>query len=223
MKFKTKLKIIIDLIMTVMLLIQMAFLFFGQELHEWIGISLFLLFVIHHLLNFHWIRNIMKGKYSPYRIILTVVNTIVLLSMIGLIISGITMSQYVLQNAEFGLSMSFARKLHMVAAYGGYIFMSIHIGLHWAMFMGMSLKMRNNTYYTKRWIVVMRVTAVLIACYGIYAFVEHDILSYVFLVKEFVFFDFEQPVIFFFIDYLAIMGFWIFIAHYTAKITKDYK
>jgi hypothetical protein len=165
----------------------------------------------------------MKGKYSSYRIFLTAVNAIVLLSMIGLITSGITMSQYVFPNSNIGLSMSFARKLHMAAAYGGFIFMSIHIGLHWAMFMGMSKRMGKNKKYSKGWTAVLRMVAVLIAVYGIYAFIEHDILLYVFLVNEFVFFNFEEPVIYFFMDYLAIMGLWIFIAHYMAKFIKSYK
>ncbi len=41
--------------------------------------------------------------------------------------------------------------------------------------------------------------------YGVYAFVRRQIGSYMFLQNQFVFFDFGEPRIFFFMDYLAVM------------------
>ena len=48
------LKIIVDIAMTAALLLLMAFELVGRQAHEWIGIVMFVLFVIHHILNRKW-------------------------------------------------------------------------------------------------------------------------------------------------------------------------
>lgn len=42
-----------------------------------------------------------------------------------------------------------------------------------------------------------------------------DIDSYMFLKKQFVFFDFEEPVILFIIDYIAVIGLFAAIGYYS--------
>ncbi len=44
-----------------------------------------------------------------------------------------------------------------------------------------------------------------------------------FLRNQFVFFDFEEPLIFFFGDYLAVMGLFVFIGHYLARAAQHAK
>lgn len=55
------------------------------------------------------------------------------------------------------------------------------------------------------------------AAYGLYAFWNNQIPAYLFLTSPFVFFDFERPVFLFFAEYLAIMGLFVFLAHYGTK------
>lgn len=56
-----------------------------------------------------------------------------------------------------------------------------------------------------------------IALYGIYALIHRGIPSYLFLQAQFVFFDFDEPLFFFFLDYLAITGLFVWIGHSLAK------
>lgn len=49
------------------------------------------------------------------------------------------------------------------------------------------------------------------------AFVKNQILSYLFLTTPFVFFDFEKPVWLFFAEYVAVMGLFVFLAHYISR------
>ena len=56
MKQKTILKIVVDIGMTVMLLFLMAYELIGEAAHEWLGIGMFVLFIIHHILNRKWRR-----------------------------------------------------------------------------------------------------------------------------------------------------------------------
>jgi hypothetical protein len=69
----------------------------------------------------------------------------------------------------------------------------------------------------KKWrmIIDIGMTAVLL---GLMAY--SLIVEYLFLRTHFVFFDDSEPLIFFFIDYLAIMGLFVFIGHYLAGWLK---
>ena len=87
MKNKMIAKICIDIAMTIALILLMAYQLIGEEAHEWIGIIMFLLFVLHHILNIAWSRNIFKGKYNIRRIVQTLLVVLILLCMFGSMIS----------------------------------------------------------------------------------------------------------------------------------------
>ena len=86
MKLKQNVKIIIDIIMTVVLFLLMAYSMAGEVIHEWLGIGIFVLFLLHHILNSQWIQNLRKGKYTLFRILQTVLVILVLVSMAGSIL-----------------------------------------------------------------------------------------------------------------------------------------
>lgn len=223
MKPKMKFKICIDLIMTILLLCQMAYMLIGEITHEWLGAAMFILFILHHALNIRWYKNLVKGRYTGVRILQTVVNFLVLVCMIGLMVSGIIMSREVFAFLHIDGSMSFARILHMLAAYWGFILMSVHLGLHWGMIMGMMKKISlfKKSSVIRMW--VLRALAFVICIFGIYSFVKNDIVSYLFVRSQFVFFDMAQPLAWFFIEYLAMMGLWVCIAYYGAKLLRSRK
>ena len=54
MKPKAALKIAVDIAMTLGLLFLMGYQFWGDVAHEWIGAGMFLLFILHHILNGIW-------------------------------------------------------------------------------------------------------------------------------------------------------------------------
>ena len=80
---------VIDMIMTVLLLFLMARQLTGDLTHEWLGAGMLILWIAHHILNRSWYIHLFKGKYTPMRIFQTVTNFAVLLSMFGLMVSGI--------------------------------------------------------------------------------------------------------------------------------------
>ena len=51
MKSKRTLKICVDIAMITALLFLMAYFLIGETAHEWIGIAMLILFVMHHMLN----------------------------------------------------------------------------------------------------------------------------------------------------------------------------
>lgn len=214
---------IIDLILTVLLLCQMTYMLIGEAEHEWMGTGMFLLLIFHHGLNWKWYGNLFRGRYTPLRIVQIFVNFLVMVSMIALMISGIIMSRYVFSFIPITGGMALARILHMLASYWGFIFMSIHLGLHWGMVMGMVKKIGKTKKSSKLRTGLLRAVTLLICILGIMAFRKHNIASYLFLQSKFVFFDMNQPLIQFFAEYLAMMGLWVAISYYTAKLLQKRK
>lgn len=211
-------KICVDIGMTIALLLLMTYELVGQAAHEWLGIGMFVLFLTHHILNRKWMGKLLKGSYTPLRIWKTLLVVLVLLCMIGSMVSGVILSRHVLSFLPISGGRSFARSLHMVSAYWGFVWMSLHLGLHWSMMMGMAKKAVKKPSAVRTWI--LRVLALAIAGYGVLAFVKRDIADYMFLRIQFVFFDFEEPLIFFLLDYVAVMGLFVFIGHYLAEFLK---
>lgn len=212
MKPKLIAKICVDIGMTVALLMLMAYSLIGEAAHEWIGCTMFVLFIVHHILNIQWCKNLFKGKYTAFRTAQTLLVVLMLCCMIGSMVSGIVLSHHVFAALPIEGGSSWARTLHMLCGYWGFVIMSLHLGFHWNMMMGMGRKMVKKPSVTRTWI--FRGIAIAIAVYGAYAFHIRQLGEYLFLKTPFVFFDFEEPLIFFFLDYLAVMGLFVCVGHY---------
>lgn len=219
MKPRMMIKIGVDIAMTLSLLLLMTYQLIGENAHEWIGILMFLLFVVHHLLNGAWSKNLLRGKYNARRICQTALVFLILLCMLGSMVSGIILSRYVFTFLKIRSGIAWAGRVHMLCAYWGFVFMSIHLGFHWNMIIAMTRKSFplacvGSAVST----VVSRVIAALIAIYGMVAFGKRDIWNYLILKNHFAFYDFSEPVIFFLLDYLAVMGLFVVIGYYLSKM-----
>lgn len=208
---KPKIKMGIDLLMTVLLLCLMAYQITGQLLHEWLGAGMLVLFIAHNILNIRWYGNLFKGKYRLIKVIQTIVNCSVLISMLCLGYSGIVMSRHVFSAFPIGGPMATARRMHMAASYWGFVLMSFHLGMHWGMVTGMFRRLLKDRKLSGTSVWILRLAAVVIAGYGLFCFIRRDIVSYMFLKNEFVFFDFEQSILSVFLEYTGMMGFWVLV------------
>ena len=108
----------------------------------------------------------------------------------------------------------------MLSAYWGFVLMSLHLGLHWNMMLGVAGKAVKGT--SKVRICILRIAATVVATYGMYAFVKRDIGNYMLLRIHFVFFDYDEPLFFFLLDYMAVMGLFIFMGHYLAVLLRQH-
>lgn len=216
MKAKMKVKMFIDFLMTVFLLMLMAYQITGEKLHEWLGAGMVVLFLIHNFLNIRWYESLLKGKYKPLRILRTIINFSVLAAMLALAYSGIVMSRHVFSALPINGGMATARVLHLASSYWGFVLMSVHLGLHWGMVISMFRKFSGEKK-SVAFLWILRLIAVLIAIYGAVCFYRADILSYMFLKVEFAFLDYEKSAVLIFAEYIAMMGLWVFIAYYVSK------
>lgn len=216
MKPKLMMKIVTDVLMTILLLFLMAYSLVGEQAHEWIGIGIFVLFVLHHVLNRKWSGSICKGKYTPYRIVQTITVALIFATMLGSMVSGIILSDYVFSSLPIHGGSAWARTIHMLCGYWGFVLLSFHLGLHWNVMTSMAKRMVKKESAVRTWL--LRFGALLIAGYGVYAFIRRDIGSYMLL--KFYYVNFEGPLYMFLLDYIAVMGLFILIGHYLAKYLK---
>ena len=219
---KKLLKITVDILMTITLLMLMAYSLVygsnptvGEPVHEWLGIGMFVLIALHHYLNRKWSRSVCKGKYTSYRVVQTALAVLVLLTMCGSMVSGFLLSRTVFSFLGIRSGQA-AQTIHMLSAYWGFVFLSLHLGLHWNGMMGIIRKLTKKSSKACKWI--LRMIAVLIAVYGAYAFVKRDFGNYMLLRYHFVFFDFEEPLILFLLDYAAIMGLFVYVGYYISVL-----
>ena len=220
MKPKAIFRIGIDVLMTLGLLFLMGYQFWGDVAHEWAGAVMFLLFILHHILNAGWYKSLFRGKATPFRVFQTVIDLLVFLSMIGLMVSGIMLSNHVFAFLNIHGGMSFARLLHMAASHWGFVLMALHLGLHWNMFMGIpgkALKLRQPSRVRS---VLLPALGAGIAVYGLNVFIRRDLLTCMLVRTQFVFLDFGEFIPLFYLDYLAMMGTFIFAAHYVSRLLR---
>lgn len=218
MNTKTQIKIIIDIAMTVILILLMSYSLVGPLTHEWLGVGIFTCFILHHILNSKWTSGFFKGKYTPLRVWQTALVVLVFICMLGSMFSGIIISEHVFSFIRIKGLSSLARTIHMLAAYWGFIFISLHLGFHWSMMLGIANKVSHGALSSKKWL--LRAIGLFIAIYGMYAFIKRDIFNYMILKNHFANFNFEEPVIFFLLDYVAVMGLFVWIAHYITEFIK---
>lgn len=137
-------KLIVDAVMSALLLLLMAYELIGAAVHEWLGIAMFVLVILHHGLNRKWSENVLKGKYGPMRITQMVLVVLVLFSMLGSMVSGIILSRHALVFLPIHGGTGWARTVHLLCGYWGFVLMGLHLGLHWSVVIGMRESFSNR-------------------------------------------------------------------------------
>lgn len=175
---KNKVKPIVDFVMYVGFVLCMGYQLTGNLWHEYIGIFMFILFIIHLILNGHWFKHfgeIAKNSFSNIRSALLFLTDILLFfDIIVLATTSVFISKNVF--SLVGLQGSrFTSWLHTFSAYLGLIIMSLHIGCHWK---GILLRVYNLFGINKgnKGIkVVSRIMAGLLAVLGVVFSFQRDI------------------------------------------------
>ena len=214
MGIRQALKVSIDTIMAVLLLLLMLFMVTGQQVHEWLGVAMIVLFVVHHMLNPAWFKNLFKRKYTLSRVFISGINILLLLDVIALAISGVMMSGFVFEFLPINSGAVFSRKLHMLASYWGLILMAAHLGQHWGQMMGTGRKLFHCTEKSMIRTWALRLITAGVSCY---AFLIQNIPSYLLLKQAFVFFNFEKSAALYLFEYISMIVLFAALSYYINK------
>ena len=194
-----RIRLFIDIAMSFMLPMLMAYSLIGEMLHEIIGTLMLVLFVLHHVMNRKWYLALFKGKYDGLRIFRTCLDTALLAIMLIQPISGILMSKYLYTFIDVPGIAATVREIHLVIAYWGFVLMSVHAGMHLITFVN-KVKTRNKgiskVYY---------VIWILISIYGVYAFIKRAMPEYMFRRQLFAFIDISESKLVFFAEHASVM------------------
>jgi hypothetical protein len=209
MNKKLAIRLIIDLVMTILLLCAYAYRITGDAAHEWIGVAVFVLVIAHNVVNRRWYRGIFKGTYTPRRAIMTAVNIALAFTMTIIIVTGLLQSRTVLAFLRLPGGMVL-RLIHTTAAYWLLPLTGVHLGIHWGM--------AARHISTKRLIIALAcISAFLFAAFGVWSSFDRDMFSKLFRSFSFDYWPEERPAILFFAVMLSIMGVYVFITHYVLK------
>lgn len=198
---------IIDVSMTVLLILLMSLQVTEQEYHEYIGMVMVILVIVHIYLNRKWFISVFKGKYPPLRVLSLVIDISLLIAFILSGISGMIIAEtFTFMNFES--LTAWGRTAHISSSYWSFVLMGLHVGLHWNM---VAVRIKSS------WPTVI---ALLLAAYGLYAFIQSEIITYMFLINQFVFIDYDKNIFLVFLDNLAMLIFWCSVSYYFSKLIR---
>ncbi len=175
---------ITDIIMTGNLLFLMALQVTQQFAHEWLGIAMTVLFIVHHIMNYKYYKTIFKGKYNFLRVFQLLICVLLFLSFIATAVSGMAMSRYATPFMKGIMKASDARKLHMAFSYWSFVLMGVHIGLHFGL---ITAKLPKGVFR-----IVSAVIMTSISVWGFMLFLDANIFDYMFMQTHFAFLDYSK-------------------------------
>ena len=202
-------KRIVDTLMTVLLLCLMAYQVTGEAAHEWIGMGMTVLVIIHQILNRKWYGALFKGRYNPYRSITTVLNILLLASFALTAFCGMSMSSYAVPFLYGMAPVSFVRRMHLSMSHWSFVLMGLHLGMHIpAMTAGLKLKDRTKA--------ILACIFTFISGIGLWLFMRNGMPEYLFFRVPFAFLDYEKAGWLVFLENLLMLSFWTFIGTWAA-------
>lgn len=194
----------VDVCMTVLMLCLMAYQIIGDQAHEWIGIGMTGLVVIHQILNRKWYGTLFKGKYSVYRTLTVVINIVLILSFTLTALCGISMSGHALPFFYGILPLSIARRMHLSMSHWSFVLMGLHLGIHTP-----SIIHRFKINHKIR--IILSIVFFLLAGIGLFLFLRNGMLDYLLFKVPFLSFDYEKVWVFVFLENITMLLFWIFV------------
>ena len=197
-----KVKIIVDILMTIIFIMLMCNQLTGIFAHEVLGVSVIVLFIIHQILNKNFYKSLFKGKYNKLRVAFLIINILLLIMMITMIISSLMISEHLFRGLHFG-SNYLGRVLHIISAYSIYMLVGLHLGLHYNTLI--KLKKENK--------IILNVFLILFALvFGINGFIKKEFVQKITLQSFFPLYS-EDNTIIIIIDYIAIFIMFIVIGY----------
>ena len=191
---KKTLKLIVDILMTVVFVLLMCVSQTGSYLHEIMGIMVIILFVIHQILNINFYKNTFKGKYGKIRIAFMVVDITLLIMMIVMMVSALMISQNILTFIQIG-NDSLGRTLHIFSTYTIYMLCGVHLGLHY----NMIIKLKNE-----KKMIVTGILLIFSILFGSYGFIKREFISKLTLQSVYPLY-FEESLFVTLVDYIGIL------------------
>ena len=179
-------KQIVDILMGIGLVLLMSYQVAFDAAHEWTGISMTVLMLVHQILNRKWYAALFKGKVSPLRVFQTVINLALVGCFLATTVCGVNMSVYAVPFLADFMRASTGRVLHLGLSHWSFILMGLHLGLHLS---AMVRGVKNRS--VRRAGLGLSVAA---AGAGLWFFLKNSFPDYLLFRRHFAFIDYEKPI-----------------------------
>ena len=153
-------KIIVDILLFILMLLEFQRTYLPPEIHEIIGICLIILVIIHLLLNRKYIKAIPKGKYNAKISLTLIINVGFFITFTLTVMFGILSSQDIL--TFFNIKNMTTIYLHKIFGNLSLILLGMHLGTN------LKLKYKKS----------LNVVYIPIILFGIYSIVRLDLSNH---------------------------------------------
>ena len=196
-------RLALDAFMLLMLTQLMAYHASSEAAHEWHGVAMAVLLVVHQYLNRRWYGALFSGRYTVQRAVITGVFALTLIAFALTAFCGLAMSSHAAPFLYGMAPSSFVRPAHLAASYWAFILTGIHVGLHIPAMFG-----RFKPGRVAKALLYLAATA--IAGVGFYLFLKNGILDYIFLQTTYAAVDPNKSLWFSVLENAVILSFWAY-------------
>ena len=196
------LKTLIDVLLALDFCAVMATALIEEAPHEYLGVSLFALMVVHVVVNRRFFTHLAKGRYTPLRVAQVIAVVGLVVCFVGQLASALVLSKHAFAFLPAFPGASWARNAHMLLSYWGFIFAFAHAGLQ------VKAKLP----------VAGQVALVVVACAGAVCFVQLNMHAYLFGQVLFAAADYATPLVVIFARYAAVAVLVFTVFHYVRKL-----
>lgn len=197
-----------DLGLAVLISALFGYHLWEEPVHEWLGLAFLALIIAHISLNSWWLKKLLSGSYDGFRLFKTGLNLALFVLFCTACITGVLLSKHIFDEFFFHSTADEVRKLHMLSTHWLQIIGGVHLGLHWQPLATMlENRLRLNLDEPSAKIagkILLPIMWGIISAYGIYAFIERDLLPYLLNQVNFAFFDYDESPLRFYFDFFAI-------------------
>jgi hypothetical protein len=215
-------RLVLPVVMTVLLLLALAYWWLENLPHEIFGTALFALLAWHIAVNRIWFRNLFKGRYDKRRIITLVLHLLLIANMTVLLVTSIVISKSVFSLLPIPDSI-YLREAHWFAAYWVMIVVGVHLGLHWSRVMAMTRTALRLPPGNSARIFVLRIASALLASFGAWSFSVLGVWAKLTFTYSLDFWDFNASVTPFFGHWAGVVSLLAIITHYGITVLRNHR
>lgn len=177
---KTAVKIVIDILMTILWMVLMTYDLAGSLWHEILGIGMLVPLFFHLFLNRKWIvgvsKKIFKTKFNV-NTVRWICDVLMLVGYVLTAVSGIAISKELLWQIRAD-NNALWYTIHAWSAYLTLAVMGVHVGLHWKMILGFFRSLLHTQKVTRARKTIGAVISLAVIVYGIKSTIVYSLPSY---------------------------------------------
>ena len=216
---KSAVRIVVDVAMAAVYVALMATALVQEAPHEYLGIAMFALVVAHVVLNRRWFAALARGRYDALRVMKLVAVVGLLACIVAQAASSLVLSKHAFGFLPALPGASWARRMHMLCSYWGFVFAFAHAGLQFSAAL-VRLGAGRSMGATAKW--ACRAAFAAVACFGAWSFAALGMPAYLTGQVQFAFADFSAPLALTLAQYASIGVLVAGVLYYVARLLRGH-